>query len=171
MEQEVTTEQETTTTAPAQVSGAAAQQEEPQGTNWKTEARKWEKRSKENEAKAKKWDEAQAQAPTLEALQEQVAKLQSEAQAAKENAAYQTLLANVSAATGIPAALLKGQTEEELTQSANALKAFVNKNTNGFPEDKGGGANAAPMTKADIDKIKDPIARIRARAENIELYK
>ena len=170
MEQELTTEQETTTTAPAQASGATAQQEEPQGTNWKTEARKWEKRSKENEAKAKKWDEAQAQAPTLEALQEQVAKLQSEAQAARESVLYQTLLANVSEATGIPATLLKGQTEEELTQSANALKAFVNKNTNGFPEDKGGGAKAAPMTREDINKIEDPIARIRARAKNIELY-
>ena len=66
---------------------------------------------------------------------------------------------------------LKGETEEELTQSANAVKAFVNSNAGGFPEDKGGGASSAPMTREDIDKIKDPLARIRARAEHIELYK
>lgn len=162
---------QTTVTAPAQASGENTQQPEPQGTDWKAEARKWEKRSKENETKAKKWDEAQAQAPTLEAMQEQIKSLQSEAQAAKAAAAHQSLLNTVSSATGVPASLLKGETEEELTQSANAVKAFANSNAGGFPEDKGGGASSAPMTREDIDKIKDPLARIRARAEHIELYK
>ena len=171
MAEETTEGTQTTGTAPAQASGANAQQPEPQGTDWKAEARKWEKRSKENEAKAKKWDEAQAQAPTLEAMQEQIKSLQSEAQAAKAAAAHQSLLNTVSSATGVPASLLKGETEEELTQSANAVKAFVNSNAGGFPEDKGGGASSSPMTREDIDKIKDPLARIRARAEHIELYK
>lgn len=147
------------------------QQSEQQSDEWKALARKWEKRAKANEAKAKKWDATQKDAPTIESMAQQIEELKADAENARKQAEHQTLLTSVSQATGVPAQLLKGQTEEELTQSAQAIADYAKSTGVGFPQDKGGGAKKQPMSAEEIAKIKDPTARIRARAENINLYK
>lgn len=146
------------------------QQSEPQGTDWKAEAKKWEKRSKANETKARKWDAAQKDAPTIESMAQQIEELKADAEKARKQAEYQTLLSNVSQATGIPAQLIKGTTEEEMTQSAQAIAEYAKSTGAGFPQDKGGGAKKQGLTRDEIAKIKDPVARVKARAENINLY-
>lgn len=59
----------------------------------------------------------------------------------KAAVARRDLLDSVSAKTGVPAALLKGADEAELTASAEAIAEYVRKQVPAYPEDKGGGAN------------------------------
>ena len=145
------------------------EQEEPQGTDWKAEARKWEDRAKENLKKAKAYDEAlkerQKQEPTLQALQNEVETLKAANEAAKAEAERLAMLNVVSSATGVPVNLIHGKTEEEMTTSANSVLEFAKTNAPKMPEDKGGGASSKALSAEDINKIKDPVARVRARAE------
>lgn len=53
------------TTVATEHGGAGQSETEPQGTDWKAEARKWEERAKANKAKADQWD-AQEQANKTE---------------------------------------------------------------------------------------------------------
>lgn len=150
---------------------AQAPQTEPQGTDWKAQARKWEERAKANKDKADLWDAQQQAAPTVEALQAQIDEMR-QAQAQAEKAAERTrALMEVSQATGVPADLLKGETAEELAASAQLVNDFVARNQPGYPSDKGGGSNGAAVTRESIESIKDPAARIKARAEHIDLYR
>lgn len=84
--------------------------------------------------------------------------------------AHRDLVDRVSAATGVPGSLLKGETEEELTASAEAVKAYAGAQAPAYPEDKGGGANPSPITRDQIESIKDPVERVRTRAQHIDLY-
>ena len=132
---------------------------EPQGTDWKAQARKWEKLAKANKDKADMWD-AQAQAaPTVESLQEQ------RDAAERDRARYK-----VAQATGVPASLLQGDDEEAMTASANAIAEYAKAQAPSYPADKGAGANHAPVSRESIEQIKDPVARINARAQHIDLY-
>lgn len=150
---------------------AQAPQTEPQGTDWKAQARKWEERAKANKDKADLWDAQQQAAPTVEALQAQIDEMK-QAQAKAEKAAERTrALMEVSQATGVPADLLKGETAEELSASAQLVNDFVARKQPGYPSDKGGGSNGAAVTRESIESIKDPAARIKARAEHIDLYR
>lgn len=150
---------------------AQAPQTEPHGTDWKAQARKWEERAKANKDKADLWDAQQQAAPTVEALQAQIDEMR-QAQAQAEKAAERTrALMEVSQATGVPADLLKGETAEELAASAQLVNDFVARKQPGYPSDKGGGSNGAAVTRESIESIKDPAARIKARAEHIDLYR
>lgn len=86
---------------------------------------------------------------------------------------HMRLVEKVHVATGVPSALLKGETEEELTASAEAVKAYAGAQAPkppAYPEDKGGGANPSPITRDQIESIKDPVERVRTRAQHIDLY-
>lgn len=88
--------------------------------------------------------------------------------------AHRDLVDKVSDATGVPRSLLKGDTEEELTASAEAVKAYAGAlapKPPAYPEDKGGGANPKPITKDQIEAIKDPEERVRVRAQHLDLYR
>ena len=138
---------------------AQAPQAEPQGTDWKAQARKWEERAKANKDKADLWDAQQQAAPTVEALQAQIDEMkQAQAQAEKAAERARTLM-EVS------------QTAEELEASAKLVNDFVARKQPGYPSDKGGGSNGAAVTRESIEAIKDPAARIKARAEHIDLYR
>ena len=83
------------------------------------------------------------------------------------------LLDRVSAATGVPAALLKGETEDELTESAEAVRTYVSSQVPAYPADKGGGATPKPATHADIDSkprgtAQQRMERLMERAQLIE---
>lgn len=83
---------------------------------------------------------------------------------------HMRLVERVHVATGVPSALLKGETEEELTASAEAVKAYAGAQAPAYPEDKGGGASPSPMTREQIESIKDPAERVMMRARHIDLY-
>lgn len=97
----------------------------------------------------------------------------SELEALRSQMAHRDLLDKVHAATGVPSALLKGETEEELMASAEAVKAYVGAQVPeppAYPQDKGGGANPSPITRDQIESIKDPVERVRVRAQHMDLY-
>lgn len=121
--------------------------------------------------KAAELDEIKAANQTeLERAQKAYADVSAELERLKADAARNALVNKVAAEKSVPASLLQGTTEEELAASAEALVEFAKKQT-GFPTDKGGAASAKPVTREVIEKMTDPVARVRARAENINLYK
>jgi hypothetical protein len=106
--------------------------EEPQGstdsTEWKAEARKWEKRAKEAAAykeAADKWNEYEAaQKPAQERLAEELNSVKAEA----ESARTALLRYEIASEKNIPAEaikLLSGSTREELEEAADALVALM----------------------------------------------
>ena len=90
---------------------------EPQGgdggkepeTDWKAEARKWERRSKENAEKAKAYDELQEQSKTeLEKAREQAASYKKQVDELNARAERDAARAKVAKDTGVPAELISG---------------------------------------------------------------
>lgn len=149
---------------------AQADPAEPHGTDWKALARKWERQAKANKEKADKWD-AQAQAaPTVESLQQQMDELRAEAEKQRAAAERDRARYKVAQATGVPASLLQGDDEEAMTASANAIAEYAKAQDPSYPADKGAGAHHAPVSRESIEQIKDPVARINARAQHIDLY-
>ena len=143
---------------------------EPQGTDWKAQARKWEKLAKANKDKADMWD-AQAQAaPTVESLQQQLDDMRADAEKQRAAAERDRARYKVAQATGVPASLLQGDDEEAMTASANAIAEYVKAQAPSYPADKGAGAQHAPVSRESIEQIKDPVARVNARAQHIDLY-
>lgn len=65
---------------------------------------------------------------------------------------------------------MRADTAEELEAAADKLAAsYAARNL--YPSVTDGGANAAPAITVDsIEQIKDPLARVMARAEHIDLY-
>lgn len=131
-------------------------QNEPQGeteprVDWKAEARKWEARAKENKAKV---DETNNRVSAVEAELEKT-----------------KLVMQISRETGVPPELIHGDTADELAASAKAASEWAASMTPSYPSDKGGSATAPTATRESIEQIKDPLERIRARAEHADLYR
>lgn len=136
-------------------------------------SRKWEGRSKANAEKAKQYDAlaqqtADAQAAADEAKAD-AAKLKDELAAANRSLA----VSRIAAEKGVDAEILAAMSaEDEDGIAANADKlaaSYAARNL--YPSVTDGGASAAPAITADsIEQIKDPLARVMARAEHIDLY-
>ncbi len=124
-------------------------------------------------AKAEKYDEAQEAAKSeLEKARDAAEKAEAELEAMKADAAHRGLVDKVSSETGIPGNLLHGDSEEELRASAEALSAFVESRKPQPPLDKGGAPTpSGAVTRDSIEKIKDPVARVKARAAHADLYR
>src|SRR5690625_4339032 len=94
--------------------------------DWKAEARKWEQRAKENSAAAKRLAELEEAAKTeeqkraeeLEALRSKVAEYETREQ-------INAWKAEVSKETGVPAAVLAGNTLEEIQAHAESLEPLI----------------------------------------------
>ena len=94
-------------------------------TDWKAEARKWEKRSKENAEKAKAYDELQEQSKTeLQKAQEQAAAYKKQVDELSANAEREAARAKVAKETGVPAELVAGDDEDSMRAFAKALAAW-----------------------------------------------
>ena len=153
--------------------------------DWKAEyekvlaqSRKWEQRSKDNAAKAKELDELKAATQTdAEKLADAVKRAESaesklaELERAAERAA---IVAEVAAKSGVDAEWLgrmAGDTAEEIQANADFLASKLS----GAPiypsVPDNGHSKAAPITREQIDAIKDPRERVRVRAQNLNLYK
>lgn len=101
-------------------------------TDWKAQARKWEARAKANTAAAKQLEavsaDLRAKDADLEALRAKVASFEHE----REVAGWRD---QVAAETGVPAAVLRGDTLEDIQTHAQAIAAAYPKT----------GAGAAPL--------------------------
>jgi len=99
-----------------------------EGTDWKSQARKWEQRAKENLAAAKANDDAAKRLAEIEEANKTEAEKTAERLAAAEKRAAEleakALKAEVAAAKGVPVSLLTGSTQEELEAAADALIEF-----------------------------------------------
>ncbi len=75
---------------------------------------------------------------------------------------------SIAAETGIPAAALRGDTEEELREHAKAIRAAIPV----YPQvSEGGGLDSGvPMTRESVLAIKNPAERRAAILANLELF-
>lgn len=106
--------------------GAEELQSEEPKTDWKSEARKWEKRAKENADKAKKYDDIEdANKSELDKLKEEKSKLEQELNGIKSERELNELKQEVSKEIGVPVDLIKGATQEEMEEFAKAIKEYA----------------------------------------------
>lgn len=129
---------------------------EPHGdaTDWKAQARKWEKLAKANKDKADEADGLRDKAAKADELQKQLDELN----AAK---AWEETLAKVSKDTGTPddvLRLLKADSADSLTDAAKALASYVNKALASYAKTSGRGmgdqsrqpSEPRPSTEAEV---------------------
>lgn len=92
---------------------------EPDPTDWKAEARKWEARSKENKSAL------ESLTGKFSDLESKNGELVEKVNGFESKTERDALLGKVSAATGVPADALRGADEAELTAHAESLKALM----------------------------------------------
>lgn len=165
---------------------------EPHGTepteperDWKAEyekvlaqSRKWEQRSKDNAAAAKELDEMRKQsmsdaerAESEKARADKAEAKLAEYERERERAA---IVAEVAAAKGVDAEWL-GRMVGDDRKAIEANADYIATKLSGAPiypsVPDNGHSKAAPITREQIDAIKDPRERVRVRAQNLNLYK
>lgn len=135
---------------PDEPHGEDGSQGEPE-TDWKAEARKWEKRAKENADKAKAYDEDQEkQKSDLQKAQEQAAAYKKQVDDLNARAEQGKARAKVSQETGVPAELIVGADEDEMREFAKKVaewrkppSAPRTRKPGSFSADAGSSADAA----------------------------
>lgn len=117
------------------------QPQEPQGTtDWKSEARKWERYAKENAAAAKELESLKAaQMTEQEKLVRRAEDAERQLAAANATIQHSKDVAEVAAASGVPAALL------EFCADRDAMESFAKQYGDGAP--KVHAAPTAPSTR------------------------
>ena len=129
-------------------------------TAWKSLARKWETRSKSN-------------LEELEKVKAQAEKLQNELEALKADTERAEELSKIAEETGVPQEILEGYADIDTAKdAASKIKAWAGHKK--YPSDQGGapqGEAASTVTKASIESLTSPIARVKARAAHADLYR
>ena len=141
---------EPTTDAPD--AGTEAPEAPAQETDWKSEARKWEDRSKANHTAL---DDLTGKYQSVTAERDTLAQKVAEFEAKEQRAA---LAAEISEATGIPAAALRGDTREELEAHAAQLKSLLPTTAPAIP-----GAAQKPSSSAPVDPVREFTRNLFAR--------
>lgn len=132
------------------------------GVDWKAMARKWEKRAKENASAAQKLKEAESAEKTeMEKLAEQIQALQAENQSNRVKA----MRSEVSRKTGVPLELLSAETEEDLSEQAEAILEFATAKLKAEEDEKKAAAAKQKTTSANKPKEK---LRSGSASENSE---
>ena len=123
--------------------------------------------------KATKFDEAEeAQKTELQKATERADFLEKQLDALTKANAERELKDRISMETGVPASLLRGDSEEDLKAQANAILGFANANKASYPQVKDGGETTTPsVTKEQILSIKSDKERLKAIKDNIDLFK
>lgn len=88
----------------------------------------------------------------------------------RKQVAHDALVRKIADEKGVPASLLKGNDEESIRSSADSLLNWQKTKTPNIPADTGGAATPPTMTKEQIENIKNPLERVKARAANQSLY-
>ncbi|MDY2626154.1 MAG: hypothetical protein SOV74_07565 [Coriobacteriales bacterium] len=126
-------------------------------TDWKAEARKWERRSKENAEKAKAYDELQEQSKTeLQKAREQAAAYKRQVDDLNAKAEADAARAKVARDTGVPAELIAGDDEDSMRQFAEAVAKWGKPSSAPRTRRPGSFANDAGESK---DAAKRELAR------------
>ena len=123
--------------------------------------------------KALKFDKIEEESKTeLQKATERADSLKEQLDALTKANAERELKDRISTETGVPASLLRGDSEEDLKAQANAILGFANANKASYPQVKDGGETTAPsVTKEQILSIKSDKERLKAIKDNIELFK
>lgn len=165
---------------------------EPHGTepteperDWKAEyekvlaqSRKWEQRSKDNAAAAKRLAELEDASKTdAEKLADATKRAEDAEQRLAEyerKAERAAIVAEVAAAKGVDAEWL-GRMVGDDRKAIEANADYIATKLSGAPiypsVPDNGHSKAAPITREQIDAIKDPKERLRTRAQHIDLYR
>lgn len=165
---------------------------EPHGTeptepekDWKAEyekvlaqSRKWEQRSKDNAAAAKELDEMRKQsmsdAERAESEKARADKAEAKLAEYERERVRAAIVSEVAAAKGVDSEWLGRMTGDD-RKAIEANADYIATKLSGQPiypsvPDRGQ-AKTPPMTKEQIESIKDPRERVRMRARHIDLYK
>lgn len=164
---------------------------EPHGTepteperDWKAEyekvlaqSRKWEQRSKDNAAAAKRLSELEDASKSDAEKLADATKRAEEAEARladyERKAERASVVAEVAAAKGVDAEWLgrmTGETREDVEANADYIASKLS-GAPIYPSVPDGGQQRTPaLTVEQIEAIKDPKERVMARARNIDLY-
>ena len=152
-----------------------AEQPEPQGegTDWKAEARKWEKRAKENADAARRLSEIEGANKTAEQRIADLEKRVAEADAKDRRAA---LVSKVAQATGVSpqiVSMLSANDEEGLTAQANSVAGMAKVPTSNVVRTDNGGPDGTlgPIPTEQIKQLKSQHDRIMAYAQQYEQMK
>lgn len=114
----------------AQESAAAEESHDAEAdtTDWKAQARKWERLAKENKTAAEKLAELEESQKTEdEKRAERLAALESENAALKAEKQIAAWKSEIATEAGIPAGALRGSTRDELEAHAKELQALIPK--------------------------------------------
>ena len=126
-------------------------------------------RLKRERAKYSDYDDIKAKAEAAQSGQDD---LQKQLDALTEANKARDLREKIAEETGVPAKLLRGDSEEDLRTQAQAIMGFAKASRPAYPSVKDGGETIPPtITKADILGIKDEKKRLEAIRNNIELFK
>lgn len=102
------------------------QQAPAQEVDWKQKARDWEARSKQNYADLQSAHSELSQAKEqLTTLEQTTTALTEQVQGFEAEKAHAELARRVADATGVPADVLRGSSEDELVSHANSLKELM----------------------------------------------
>jgi hypothetical protein len=136
-------------------------------------------RLKRERAKYSDYEDLKAKAEASETgkddLQKATARaddLQKKLDALEEANRARDLRERIAEETGVPAKLLRGDSENDLRAQATAIMGFAKASRPAYPNVKDGGETALPtLSKQDILGIKDEQKRLKAIRDNIELFK
>lgn len=183
-EQHMGESQANATPTPKDVMGPHGPEAKEPERDWRAEyekavaqSRKWEDRAKANKAKADKADQMEeASRSDAEKLADAVARAERAEAKVKEyetRAERDAIVAEVADAKGIDRELLarmNGDDRESVEANADWLKAKLAAIPK-YPTVDDNGGKPSPVTVEQIEAIKDPAQRIKARAQHINLYK
>lgn len=124
-------------------------------------------------AKASAYDAAEeASKSDLQKANEKAESLQAQLDALTKANQERELREKISAETGVPATLLRGNNEEDLRAQAEGIRGFASASKASYPTVRDGGETSTPLvTKEQIISIKNEKDRLKAIRENIELFK
>ena len=160
---------------------AAQETPAPPAVDWQAkyeqavaQSRKWEERSKANADKAKAYDALAQQQADAQAAADEAKARADKAEADLAGANRQLAVSRIAAEKGVDAEILAamaGDDAEAIEANADKLAASY-RSRSLYPSVADAGAAQAPAVTAEsIEAIKDPLARVMARAEHIDLYR
>jgi len=122
--------------------------------------------------KALKFDQIEEESKTeLQKATERAESLQKELDAIKTANEERALRERIAQETGVPASLLRGNSEEDLKAQAEAIMGFAKASGSAYPIVKDGGEVTPPTaSKEEILAIKDEKKRLEAIKQNIDLF-
>lgn len=141
-------------------------------TDWKAEARKWEKRAKQNQ-KANE-DMQTARESEASEMSEKLAKAQAEIKELKAKQARDQSVREIAKSSGVDPDILSrmiGDSEDEIKANADLLYKSSKAKWPTVPDDGGATKGQKRITKEQILAIKDPVEQANVAARNLDAFK